>query len=309
MTQDKTKGLVIKSTGKHCTVLSDIGDTLECSLKGKFRIKGIRTTNPLAVGDRVIIDPESSVITGIETRKNSIIRRSSNLSHHSQIIASNVDRAYLIVTVNYPQTLPGFIDRFLVSAEAYKIPTTIIFNKIDLYNEKDVKQLEELLWTYEDAGYETMQVSAEKGINVSELREKMAGKINVLSGHSGVGKSTLINGLQPGLEIRTNAISEHHLQGKHTTTFAEMHPMDNGGYIIDTPGIRGFGVIDIPKEEIYHHFPEIFRVSEECKFHNCVHINEPKCAVKAAVEEGIVPYSRYLSYVSLVEGDDSKYRL
>lgn len=311
------RGLVIKSTGRFCTVYADNGDYVECSIKGKFRIKGIRTTNPLSVGDRVIFEYEKSgddatsmgVVSGIESRRNYIIRRSSNLSHHSQIVAANVDRAYLIVTVSYPQTLTGFIDRFLVSAEAYKIPVTIIFNKIDIYSSKDVEQLEELLTTYEGIGYETVQVSAKENINIDTLRDKMAGNINVLSGHSGVGKSTLINILQPGLDIKTSEISDHHQQGKHTTTFAEMHKMDCGGYIIDTPGVRGFGVIDIPKDEVYHYFPEIFKFSEECKFNNCIHTHEPGCAVKSAVECGDIPYSRFLTYMSLIEDEDSKYRV
>lgn len=313
-----TKGLVIKSTGSWYTVKEESGKLYSCKIKGKFRMKGIRTTNPISVGDIVYFDLVSQsesdqeetvgLIKKIEPRKNYIIRKSSNLSKQSQIIAANVDQAFLIVTITHPRTLTGFIDRFLVSAEAYRIPVKLVFNKLDLYNEDDYEVLEDYLHIYEGAGYKCLQVAAAKDFNMDTLRDEMAGKINVLSGHSGVGKSTIINKLEPGLEIKTAAISEIHQQGKHTTTFAEMHEMQNGGYIIDTPGVRGFGITDIEKKELSHYFPEIFAKSEECQFNNCSHQHEPKCAVKLAVEEGDIAYTRYESYLSMMEDTDEKYR-
>lgn len=311
------KGLVIRSTGSWYTVKTEDGSMINCRIKGKMRMKGVRTTNPVAVGDKVKFqlsnensDNEESVgvISSIEKRQNYIIRKSSNLSKESQIIAANIDQAFLIVTVNYPVTLTGFIDRFLVSAEAYSIPVTLVFNKLDLYSKKDYEVLEELLWTYEEIGYRCMQVSAEKNFNIDKLKKAMKGNINVLSGHSGVGKSTIINRLDPNLNLRTAAISDAHQQGKHTTTFAEMFEMKDGGYLVDTPGIRGFGVIDMDKEEISHYFPEMFNLLEQCKYHNCTHVHEPGCAVKAAIEEGTIAPSRYESYLSLVLDDESKYR-
>jgi ribosome biogenesis GTPase len=310
------KGLVIRSTGSWYTVVADDGSRVECRIKGKFRMKGIRTTNPVAVGDRVNFSYESDELTGdrtgiiskIDPRKNYIIRKSINLSKESQIIASNVDQAFLIVTVNYPVTLPGFIDRFLISAEAYSIPVNIVFNKLDLYNDKDYEKLEELLWTYEEIGYKCFQVSAEKNVNIDQLQEAMAGKINVLAGHSGVGKSTIINCLEPELDLKTSEISDYHQQGIHTTTFAEMFEIKGGGYFIDTPGIRGFGVIDMQKEEIFHFFPEMFKLLDKCKYHNCTHLHEPGCAVKEALEAGEIPATRYETYLSLMMDDNSKYR-
>ncbi|QZT36035.1 ribosome small subunit-dependent GTPase A [Halosquirtibacter xylanolyticus] len=313
-----TKGLVIKSTGSWYTVKDDEGQLHLCKIKGKFRTKGIRTTNPISVGDMVYFDlvvnstdkneEPVGLIKKIEPRKNYIIRKSSNLSKQSQIIAANVDQAFLIVTISHPRTLTGFIDRFLVSAEAYRIPVRLVFNKLDIYNEEDYEILEDYLHIYEGAGYECFQVSAEKDFNIDKLRNKMAGKINVLSGHSGVGKSTIINKLEPGLDIKTAEISEVHQQGKHTTTFAEMHEMKNGGYIIDTPGVRGFGITDIDKKELSHYFPEIFQHSNECQFNNCSHQHEPRCAVKEAVENGDIAYTRYDSYISMMEDSDEKYR-
>ena len=313
-----TKGLVIKSTGSWYTVKEESGKLYSCKIKGKFRMKGIRTTNPISVGDIVYFDLVSQsesdqeetvgLIKKIEPRKNYIIRKSSNLSKQSQIIAANVDQAFLIVTITHPRTLTGFIDRFLVSAEAYRIPVKLVFNKLDLYNEDDYEVLEDYLHIYEGAGYKCLQVAAAKDFNMDTLRDEMGGKINVLSGHSGVGKSTIINKLEPRLEIKTAAISEIHQQGKHTTTFAEMHEMQNGGYIIDTPGVRGFGITDIEKKELSHYFPEIFAKSEECQFNNCSHQHEPKCAVKLAVEEGDIAYTRYESYISMMEDTDEKYR-
>jgi ribosome biogenesis GTPase / thiamine phosphate phosphatase len=311
------KGLVIRSTGSWYSVKSDTGEIMDCRIKGKLRMKEVRTTNPVTVGDRVLFDiqndetsesGQNGVIYEIEQRRNYIIRKASNLSKESQIIAANVDQAFLIVTVNYPVTLPGFIDRYLISAEAYRIHTSLVFNKLDLYNDKDYEKLEELLQTYESIGYKCYQVSAEKNFNIDPLREDMRGKISLLSGHSGVGKSSLLNCLEPSLNLKTSEISKFHLQGKHTTTFAEMFEMEGGGYLIDTPGIRGFGVIDMAKEEISHYFPEMFGLLDQCRFFNCTHVHEPGCAVKAAVEIGEIPMTRYESYLSLIGEDNGKYR-
>jgi len=296
-------------------VKTESGEVIDCRIKGKFRMKGIRTTNPVAVGDKVKYTVEENeshnitgVITDIEERRNYIIRKASNLSKESQIIAANIDQAFLIITVKDPLTLPGFIDRFLVTAEAYRIPASLVINKLDIYNEKDYQKLEEYLWTYEEIGYKCYQVSAEKNFNIDMLRDDMRGKINVLAGHSGVGKSSIINRLDPELDLKTGQISDYHRQGKHTTTFSEMFEMNGGGYLIDTPGIRGFGVIDMEKEEISHFFPEIFKLLKDCRYHNCTHIHEPGCAVKAALENGKIPVTRYESYLSMVLGEDSKHR-
>jgi ribosome biogenesis GTPase len=273
---------------------------------------GIRTTNPISVGDKVDFEEETeaNVIVKIHDRKNYIIRKSSNLSKHSQIIAANIDQAFLIVTVNYPLTTTTFIDRFLAAAEAYRIPVNLIFNKIDRYRPNDVKRLGELKFTYEKIGYKCFEISAKKGLHLDIIREALKGKINLLSGHSGVGKSTLINAIQPGLDLKTGEISEAHSQGKHTTTFSEMFELDFEGYIIDTPGIRGFGTIDMGKEEMSHFFPEIFKTSAQCQFNNCTHVHEPKCAVKAAVEIGEICMTRYESYLGMImEDENSKYRI
>jgi len=309
------KGLVIRSTGSWYSVKTESGEVIDCRIKGKFRMKGIRTTNPVAVGDKVKYTVEENeshnvtgVITDIEERRNYIIRKASNLSKESQIIAANIDQAFLIITVKDPLTLPGFIDRFLVTAEAYRIPASLVINKLDIYNEKDYQKLEEYLWTYEEIGYKCYQVSAEKNFNIDMLRDDMRGKINVLAGHSGVGKSSIINRLDPELDLKTGQISDYHRQGKHTTTFSEMFEMNGGGYLIDTPGIRGFGVIDMEKEEISHFFPEIFKLLKDCRYHNCTHIHEPGCAVKTALENGKIPVTRYESYLSMVLGEDSKHR-
>lgn len=311
------KGLVIRSTGSWYSVKSDNGETIDCRIKGKLRLKGVRTTNPVAVGDRVEYDIQrddlskegiAGVITSIEPRTNYIIRKASNLSKESQIIAANVDQAFLVVTVNYPVTLTGFIDRYLVSAQAYRIPACLIFNKLDLYNTSDYEKLEEYLQTYESIGYKCYQISALKNFNMESLAEDIKGKINLFSGLSGVGKSSILNRLDPSLSLRTEEISDYHLQGKHTTTFAEMFELENGGYLIDTPGIRGFGVIDMAKEEISHYFPEMFDLLKDCRYFNCGHTHEPGCAVKQALEEGRIPVSRYESYLSLIGEDDSKYR-
>ena len=306
------EGLVIKSTGSWYTVKTKDGEIKNCRMKGRFRMKGIKTTNPIAVGDRVDFEESksSNVIVNIHDRKNYIIRKSSNLSKHSQIIAANIDQAFLIVTISYPLTTTNFIDRFLVSAEAYCIPVRLIFNKIDRYHTTDMNRLNELKRIYTKIGYKCFETSAKNGTHIDIIKDELRGKINLLSGHSGVGKSALINVIQPGLNLKTREISEAHLQGKHTTTFSEMFELDFGGYIIDTPGIRGFGTIDMEKEEISHFFPEIFETSKNCQFHNCSHIREPACAVKIAVESGEISTSRYKSYLDMVsEDEDNKYRI
>ncbi len=311
------KGLVIRSTGSWYTVRNDEGNIIDCRIKGKLRMKGLRTTNPVSVGDRIkyqIQEDETTpngrcgVIYEIEQRKNYIIRKSSNLSKESQIIAANVDQLFLIVTVNYPVTLTGFIDRYLISAEAYGIPAGIVFNKIDLYTEADQARLEELIYIYEGIGYRCFKVSAKKNYNVNLLLDQLKGKMTLFSGHSGVGKSSLLNCLNPELQLKTNEISDHHQQGKHTTTFAEMHLLSDDTYLIDTPGIRGFGVIDMEKTEISHYFPEIFKLLDQCRFFNCTHMHEPGCAVKESVQKGSISASRYESYLSLMGEDNGRYR-
>ena len=311
------KGLVIRSTGSWYSVKSDAGEFIDCRIKGKLRMKEVRTTNPVAVGDRVEFelqydettkDGVTGIISSVEQRKNYIIRRASNLSIESQIIAANIDHAFIVVTVNYPVTLPGFIDRYLVSAMAYRIPASLVFNKLDLYTEKDYQKLEEYLHTYESIGYKCYQVSAEKNFNIEPLHEDIKGKICLFSGLSGVGKSSILNRIDPELMLKTGIISDHHQQGKHTTTFAEMFETHDGTYIIDTPGIRGFGVIDMAKEEIAHYFPEMFGLLDKCRFFNCTHTHEPGCAVKSAAENGEIPATRYESYLSLIAEDNGKYR-
>jgi len=305
------EGLVIKSTGSWYTVKTDDGEIHDCRIKGRFRMEGIRTTNPISVGDIVEFNQEkdANVIVKINDRKNYIIRKSTNLSKSSQIIAANIDHAFLIVTVNYPLTTTTFIDRFLAAAEAYNIPVNLVFNKVDRYKENDQIQLEELKSIYQNIGYKCFEVSAITGLNMDILKSEMKDKINLLSGHSGVGKSTLINFIQPGLELKTGEISESHSSGKHTTTFSEMFELDFGGYIIDTPGIRGFGTFNMDKEEMFHFFPEIFKISNNCQFHNCTHMHEPKCAVKEAVETGEIAESRYDSYWGMMSEDEElKYR-
>ena len=307
------RGLVLKSTGKWYEVLAEDGEHWQCRIRGKFRMKGLRTTNPISVGDHVIFEDEESegrgVIKEIEARKNYIIRKSVNLSKEAHIVASNVDQAFLFATVKLPRTSAGFIDRFLVTAEAYSIKAIVVFNKIDLLDEEEKEELRFLVKTYESVGYDVRQISAETGEGTQELYDELAGKTNMLTGHSGVGKSTFINKTNPGLNIKTDEISELYKKGKHTTTNAEMHILDNGGYIIDTPGIKGFGIVDIPKNELHHYFPEMFALLPDCKFHNCLHIGEPKCAVKLAVENGKVPESRYKSYTTMYSDDeDETYR-
>ena len=307
------KGLVVKNTGSWYTVRTDDGQLIESKIKGNFRLKGIRSTNPVAVGDRVELiqnQEGTAFITEIEDRRNYIIRKSINLSKQSHIIAANVDLALLIVTVNYPQTSTTFIDRFLASAEAYRVPVVLVFNKTDLLDEDESRYQQMLITLYETIGYECRSISAVKGDGVEELRPLLDGKITLLSGNSGVGKSTLINRLVPGACLRTAEISDAHNTGQHTTTFSEMIPLSPaGGWLIDTPGIKGFGTFDMEREELTSYFKEIFRFSKDCRFSNCTHTHEPGCAVLQALEDHYIAQSRYQSYLSMLDDkDDSKYR-
>lgn len=305
-------GLVIKNTGSWYTVKTDEGQTIECKIKGNFRLKGIRSTNPVAVGDRVVIvrnAEETAFITDIEDRRNYIIRKSPNLSKQSHIIAANVDQAFLVVTVNYPQTSTTFIDRFLASAEAYRVPVVLVFNKTDILSAEELEYQRMMIHLYETIGYECRAVSAVSASVESDLRPLLENRITLFSGNSGVGKSTLLNRLIPGLNLRTARISEAHNTGMHTTTFSEMLPLPYGGWAIDTPGIKGFGTFDMEPEEICGYFREIFKFSKDCRFRNCTHTHEPGCAVRRAVEEHYISESRYNSYLSMLEDkDESKYR-
>lgn len=305
-------GLVIKNTGSWYTVKTDEGQTIECKIKGNFRLKGIRNTNPVAVGDRVVIVRNAegtAFITDIEDRRNYIIRKSPNLSKQSHIIAANVDQAFLVVTVNYPQTSTTFIDRFLASAEAYRVPVVLVFNKTDILSAEELEYQRMMIHLYETVGYECRAVSAVSASVESDLRPLLENRITLFSGNSGVGKSTLLNRLIPGLNLRTARISEAHNTGMHTTTFSEMLPLPYGGWAIDTPGIKGFGTFDMEPEEICGYFREIFKFSKDCRFRNCTHTHEPGCAVRRAVEEHYISESRYNSYLSMLEDkDESKYR-
>lgn len=306
------KGLVIKNTGSWYTVRTDDGRDVESKVKGNFRLKEIRSTNPVSVGDRVDIDINNegtAFITKIEDRKNYIIRRASNLSKQSHIIAANLDQAMLIVTVNYPITTTVFIDRFLATAEAYSVPVKLVFNKIDRYKGEDKEYLDALINLYTTIGYPCSTLCAKTEEGLDALKAELKDKITLLSGHSGVGKSTIINKLVPGVNLRTGDISEYHNKGMHTTTFSEMIPLPEGGYLIDTPGIKGFGTIEMETAEISHYFPEIFKFSEDCRFNNCSHRYEPGCAVLQALEDHYISESRYKSYLSILEDkEESKYR-
>ena len=304
------KGLVIKSTGSWYHVKLDNTDVIECKIRGKFRMKGIKTTNPISVGDIVDIKIDdktgNGVIVKIYPRKNYIIRKSINLSKRAHILAANVDQAILMVTLAMPKTYPEFIDRFLVSAQAYSIPAKIIFNKIDLYDDNSLNEMDKLISVYESIGYDCFAISAKENIGIETISDLLSNKISEIAGHSGIGKSTLINTIEPGLDLKTSEISDMHESGMHTTTYPEMHTISNNGYIIDTPGIKGFGVIDIEKEEISHYFPEMFSILENCQYYNCTHSHEPNCAVKSAVESGKISKTRYNSYISLLKGDDDE---
>ena len=297
----KLRGLVIKNTGSWYLVKTDEGKCVECKIKGNFRLNGIRSTNPVAVGDyvQIILNPEGTAfIKEIEDRKNYIIRRASNLSKQSHILAANLDQSMLIVTVNYPETSTTFIDRFLASAEAYRVPVKIIFNKTD-----------GLINLYTTIGYPCFKVSAKTGEGIEQIQEELKGRVTLFSGHSGVGKSTLINAILPDQEVKTGEISIYHNKGMHTTTFSEMFPVPGDGYIIDTPGIKGFGTFDMEEEEIGHYFPEIFKFSADCRYGNCTHRQEPGCAVREAVKEHYISESRYSSYLNMLEDkEEGKYR-
>jgi ribosome biogenesis GTPase len=308
------KGLVYKSTGSWYTVKADNGLFYECRIKGKFRIKGIKSTNPVSVGDKVQFDVETKgdetigIITKIAERENYIIRKSVNLSKQTHIIAANVDVAFLLITLNNPPTFTSFIDRFLVTAEAYEIKAVLLFNKIDTYNDDELLEVKLLAAMYREIGYECIGISASTGKNVDKVKDMMKGKVSMFSGHSGVGKSTLVNTIEPNLNLKTTQISNQHMQGQHTTTFAEMFDLSFGAQIIDTPGIKGFGIVEVDKEELGGYFPEFFALKENCKFNNCLHLEEPHCAVKKALEQEEIAWSRYRSYLQMIEGEEEHYR-
>jgi len=308
------KGTVYKSTGSWYTVKTPGGQFIDCRIKGKFRIKGIKSTNPIAVGDKVIFELEQTgdttygVIHKIEDRKNYIIRKSVKLSKQTHIIAANIDRVFLMITINNPKTYTIFIDRFLATSEAYDIETVLLFNKVDAYNEEELAEIKYLAAIYRKIGYTCLGISAKQGDNVDKVKELMIGKTSMFLGHSGVGKSTLINAIEPSLQLKTATISEQHLQGQHTTTFAEMFDLSFDARIIDTPGIKGFGLVDMEKDEIGDYFPEFFKLKQACKFNNCLHIDEPQCAVKEALENNDISWSRYKSYLQMASGEEDTYR-
>ena len=307
-------GTVYKSTGSWYTVKTLNGKFYQCRIKGRFRIDDIKSTNPIAVGDLVQFEletknnQETGVIDRIEERKNYIVRKSVKLSKQTHIIAANIDQVFLLVTLNNPPTFTSFIDRFLVTAEAYSIKTVLLFNKIDTYNDEELLEIKYLASLYRKIGYECIGISAATCENVDKVKVLMENKVSMFSGHSGVGKSTLVNAIEPSLNLKTMEISEQHMQGQHTTTFAEMFDLSFDAKIIDTPGIKGFGVVDMEQEEVGDYFPEFFALKQDCKFNNCLHLKEPKCAVKRALENDEVSYSRYRSYLQILEGEEENYR-
>lgn len=306
------QGLVIRNTGSYYQVKAEDGGVYDCRIKGTFRIKGIKSTNPVAVGDHVAFDLTKEgvgLINTIAERKNYIVRKPSNLSKQLHIIAANLDQALLIVTINHPVTSTTFIDRFLATCEAYRVPAVIVVNKTDCYDESETEYLKALCMLYEDIGYRCLTMSAKTGEGVEQVKATLRGKVTLLSGNSGVGKSSIINAISDQFKAKTGEISESHNTGMHTTTFSEMFEWEGESYLIDTPGIKGFGTIDFQKEEVGHFFPEIFKISAECRFGNCTHTHEPGCAVLAAVEDEIISQSRYASYISIIgDADESKYR-
>ena len=307
MEQQRIEGVVISSTGSWYRVSTKNGD-IDCRIRGRLRLKGIRSTNPVVVGDRVVVEPddESSAIVEILPRRNYIIRRASNLSKESHIIGANIDRALLIVTLHSPSTPVEFVDRFLVTCEAYNVPVTIVLGKADTLVGEHEAEAEEFTAIYRDAGYDIVRLSSTMGEGIDEIRELLKGHTTLIAGNSGVGKSTLVSTIDPALDIRTGEISESHHKGKHTTTFSTMYRIDEG-YIIDTPGIKGFGLIDIDSKELCRYFPEMMRLAPDCRFYNCTHTHEPGCAVQEGVKQGIVAWSRYESYLKILDEDD-KYR-
>lgn len=301
------EGIVIKSTGSWYLVETQEGSFFNCKIKGRFKIQGIKSTNPLAVGDKVsfIEQKEKGIglISTIHPRRNYIIRKATKLSSRTHIIAANIDYAVLVISLTFPRTSSGFIDRFLLAAEAYHIPVVLVFNKIDLHNDKLNKQLKEWMSLYQKIGYQCVSLSAKNKDGIEPLKKIIQNKTNLFSGHSGVGKSALINVIQPGLRLKTSVVSESNEKGTHTTTFAEMHPLDFGGYIIDTPGIKGFGLVDFVPEEVPGYFPEFGKYSSKCKFNNCTHTHEPSCAVVEAVDNGVIAQSRYNNYLAIIKDD------
>ncbi len=307
-------GLVYKSTGSWYTVKTDLGATYQCRKKGKLRLQGIKSTNPIAVGDVVDFELETKtdettgVINYIHERKNYIVRKSVNLSKQTHIIAANIDTVFLLITITNPPTLTTFIDRFLVTTEAYSIPAILLFNKIDSYSQETLNEVKYLEHIYRTIGYTCIETSAKTKLNVTHIKKAMLNKVSIFAGHSGVGKSTLINALEPSLQLKTKEISQQHLQGQHTTTFAQMYDLSFNAKIIDTPGIKGFGVVDMEKEEVGDYFPEFLSRKEKCKFNNCLHVEEPQCAIKKALENNEIAYSRYASYLSILREEEETYR-
>lgn len=303
------QGLVVRNTGSSYEVVTDSGETVLCRIKGKFRLKGIRTTNPISIGDRVDFgigeNNSEGLITNIHARKNYIIRRSINLSKEAHIIASNLDNVFLVVTLVQPETSLEFIDRVLVTCELYRIPVTIVLNKTDLLDREPIEEFKKL---YEQIGYNVIASSTETNEGIEDIKEQMKGKISLFSGNSGVGKSTIIKAILPHLNIKIGAVSAVHNTGKHTTTFSQMFNIGENSYLVDTPGIKSFGLLDVKKDELSRYFPEMFKYSPECQFNNCTHTHEPKCAIKQYVESGEVPISRYESYLSMLDSENEKYR-